>query len=104
MMTKDSNLSAVNELIERKMIAIIVDNHSFEAIVDLAEATRFLGHIENFSFDNYRSEFPTIRNAMLETVRWFLATRLEKQIVTIKSTSNLAIDLTKLYRFQINSH
>lgn len=103
-MTKVAPLSGVNEAIERKMIGIIVREHSFEAIVDLPEANRLLGHIENFRFDKHREEFPTYRNAMLETVRWFLATRLERQIEKIKSTSNLAIDLTKLYRLQINCH
>lgn len=103
-MAKVAPLSGVNEAIEKKMIGIIVREHSFEAIVDLPEANRLLGHIQNFMFDNYRTEFPTYRNSMLETVRWFLATRLERQIEKIKSTSNLAIDLTKLYRFQIDSH
>lgn len=101
-MTKAAPYSGVNEAIEKKMVSIIVREHSFDATVDLAEANRLLGHIENFRFDNYKTEFPTYRNAMLETVRWFLATRLEKQIEKIKFSSNMLIDLGKLYRFPVS--
>ncbi|KIF53182.1 MULTISPECIES: hypothetical protein [Vibrio harveyi group] len=87
-----------HEAIERKIINIIVREHSFTTIANQAESNRLLGHIENFQFAKFRADFHTFPNNCLETTRRLLTARLERKIEEISSKSNLAIDLSKLYR------